>query len=157
MKNNEVDLNEAKRLIDIRTGKQKAISRYQTKLKEAQKSIRIDELIDDVGKLKETLSNIKMAVESPVPGLENKSYLFTYKGNFYLITGESYKVITDGEAKMEMDANQPELYYICTDQGMCPMPPSYVGKSNATAVQLADDKAVIAYIQKITNVTVKLK
>jgi len=154
MDKNEVNIEEAKRLIRIHEGKEVQPSRHETLLKQAVRDIEIDELIEGVEGLKETLKSIKMSV--PKTGLENSSYLFTYKGTFYLVSGGSYKVITDGEAKMEIDNNQPQLFYICTDQGMCPLPPAFVGKSTATAVQLADDKAVIAYIQKITNVTVKL-
>jgi len=156
MEKNEIDLNEAKRLIRIKTGKEVQPSRYETKLKEAVRGIRIDELKEGVESLKEILGNIKMSSINPVPGLESKSYLFTYKGTFYLVTGESYKVITDGEAKMEMDNNQPEMYYICTES-ICPMPPAFVSKENVNAVRLKNDVEVINYIKKLTSVLIKIK
>jgi len=155
MEKNELDLNEAKRLIDIRTGKQKAISRYQTKLKEAQRGIEIDELIDDVTNLKDVLGNIKMEVQDPIPGIKPAGGLFFYKGKYLNTSQGELKKLSEAEAKTLLDQNSGlKVYFICS-QAVCPMP-GILSNKEKIGVKVKDDLEAAAYISKTSGIDVKV-
>lgn len=87
--------------------------------------------------------------------LNIKSWIITYKRKIYLVQGDSYKVITDAEVRKQLLKNtDTKLVYICAEQ-VCPMPPAFVGK-NPEAAQVKDDAEAIAYILKLTGVTITL-
>lgn len=89
------------------------------------------------------------------PGLQSNGFLFAFKNRFHLIKGREHSVISDAEARREIDETSDiQMFYICTSEKMCPLPPLFSGKG-ATALMLKNEQAVIDYIKKLTGVTVK--
>jgi hypothetical protein len=84
-------------------------------------------------------------------------YLFAFKGKFHKIMAKKHTILTTDKAVQALLTDYPEtkLYYLCTNSGMCPMPLSFSGK-DAKAAQLKDDNAVIAFIQKLTGVAIRV-
>ena len=89
------------------------------------------------------------------PGLQSNIFLFNYKNKFHLLKGGEHSVISDAEARTQIDETSDiELYYICTNEKMCPLPSLFSGKG-ATALMVKDQQAVIDTIKRITGVTIK--
>lgn len=134
----KIDLNRARQLNRILAGKEKRQDRTQSILAsmKGKPGFRADSITAD-------------------PGLEDRRDLFTYRSKYHLFVNKVYHKLTEAEAKKQI-ADNPEtkLYYICTSQGMCPMPSAFTGKG-AKAVILKSDTEVIAYINGITGGTLK--
>jgi flavoprotein len=150
MTTQKIDVNEAKRLRRIHTGKDIPESRYEKKLLETQLKMDVNKVLADIKACKDCLKNFEEQ-----PGLETKNYLFAFKGKYHLIEGSQYRRIEDGEARMKLDENsEMQLYYICTNEKMCPLPNLFSGK-NAKALMLKNDQEVIERIKSLTGVTIK--
>jgi hypothetical protein len=124
------DLEQSKRLTRILAGKEPAPSRHE-----------------------KVVNRIKNS--DPNNPLARDIYLFSFRKKFHQIEAQNHKVIRESDVKALLDKNtKVQLYYICTNEGMCPLPKSYVGKG-AKAVQVKDDQGVIDYIRQTTGITLK--
>ena len=146
----EVDYERSKRLTAILSGKEKLESKHAAKLREVQRKMAAKDILKDVKDARAIIKNINLD-----PGLEREIYLFAFKGKFHQCENGNHKVINDAEAKTLLkEVPETELYYVCTNEGMCPLPNMYVG-TDAKAVQLKNDQEVIGHIKRLTGVTIK--
>lgn len=166
----KIDLNEVKRIIRVRSGKETEPTRYEKKLAEVKERMTLNEIEKDLKELKTLIDDpdhkgtidlaevrkIRFKASNPDEVIGLKRYLFHFKGKFYLIEGNEYRKIEDAEARMQLDQDQDiELYYLCSNESMCPLPNLFTGRY-AKAVQVKNDAGVIEYIRKLTVVTIKL-
>jgi len=104
--------------------------------------------LDQVRRLKAKIQNINTD-----PGLEQKDFLFFYKGKYYFIQGSEMKKITEADVKPTLDDNPAtEVYYICCET-ICPLPDPLTGKTKE-AIRVKDDEAAAAFISKKSGITV---
>ena len=132
------------------------------------RAMALQEIEDEVKKTKQFLENpgmingvdlerVRKIIKNANPNdpFAKEAYLFTYKGKFHFIEAGQYRKIEDAEVRKQLDEHSDmKLYYICTNELMCPLPPSYEGKK-AEGIMLKDDQAVIIYIKRIARVELK--
>jgi hypothetical protein len=124
----KINLNESKRLSRILAGKEKPVSRFETKLN------RIKGIATD-------------------PGLETASYLFFYKGKFYFFSDGEMKKKTEADIKgLLNDYPDTEVFYLCSDR-ICPMPPALTGKTKK-AVKVKDDDGAAEFMTEKSRVKI---
>jgi hypothetical protein len=113
--------------------------------------------LERLKRLRRTLAGNQIKNADPNDPFAREIYVFAFKGKFHQIESGNHKVVKEPEVKALLDKNpETKLYYICTNEGMCPLPGVYVGRG-AKAVQLKDDQAVIDYIKQITGVQLAIK
>jgi flavoprotein len=89
------------------------------------------------------------------PGLARELYLFAFKGKIHQVEAGKHKVIKETEVQgILKEVPETKLYYICTNEIMCPLPSIFSGK-DATAVMLKNDAEVVEHIKRLTGVTIK--
>ncbi len=111
--------------------------------------------LNEVKRLSAKLAG-KVVNINPDPGTEIERFLFAFKGKFHLITAGQYRKIEDAEVRTQLDEHSDmKIFYLCTNESMCPLPPGLIGREGTTGVALKDDQAVIDYIKRVSGVELK--
>lgn len=148
---NKIDLNRAKRLTAILAGREKAPSRYEEKKAKIHKEMSLKDM------KKAIMKDARLLIRDSNPDdpFAREIYLFAFKGKFHQIEAGTHKIITEAEAKTLIEKiPETELFYVCTNSGMCPLPDAFVGQ-DSQAIQVKDEQAVIAFIKQKTGVEIK--
>lgn len=112
------------------------------------------EILDAV---KDAAKVLKQAVNiGPDPGLKMKIFLFYFKGKYHLIQEGIYKKLDESEVGKTLEKySETKIYFMCSDNSICPMPSVLTGKEKE-AVQVKDDQAAINYIKTVSGIEIKL-
>ena len=148
----KVNLQRVKKLTAILAGKEKPFQRetHSDKMENTQILMELRSLKNSI--MKDARQLVKNG--NPDDIFAREIYLFAFRGKFHKIEAGTHKVIKDDEVKSLLKENpETELYYVCTNSGMCPLPDVYSGKG-AKAILLKDDDAVIDYIKQKTGVKI---
>lgn len=143
----KINLNEARRLNRILTGKEKAPSRHE------EKRLKTEIVMDLKALKKDLMKDINLD-----PGLETERYLFSFKNKFHFVVNKQYTKYENGAEVRTLMEDQPEtnLYYICIEKEvMCSLPEIFTGKP-CHGVMLKSKSNVLDFIERVSGARIKL-
>lgn len=155
MEPQKIDLDKAKRLNRIMEGKEKPIR--QEKIDRLMEEARGKILLGETEKLLTEAQKLLTKNMQTDPGLELDSVLIAFRGKYHFFEGTKHQKLNESEVRQKIaDRSKIELYYICTNDGMCPLP-AVLKDKGAKGMQVKDDAGVISFIKDLTGVEITKK
>jgi hypothetical protein len=140
MKTNSIDLNKARKLSKV-AAKQQNESWLEKVDREAKR-------FEDMQKHPHP-----RIIGTDVPGLEDQSCLFYFRGKYYHVKGQLKKI---AEADVEQTLNDnadTKVYFMCENKSICPMPDA-LQNVEKEAVKVADETEAASFMTTKSGVTI---